>query len=180
MEMTGSTTRKILLPDTEIIALEDLPPCKSWVYTLIYSVFICSLVLLIFLTIQQVPDPEEFVLNVVIINSVIIMSILYLAGILNVFCGLKTAYSRKIVHIAIFSLPFIIDALFGGLDEGDDGDTTTAQVTLGWNLWSSQLYYGLMMIPSRNAVNYCLGDIRDKDNPKWKRILNFPSLVLAA
>ena len=166
----------MLLPGTELIALEDLPPCKTWVYVLMYVVFFGALPVLIYLTIEEVADPLDYIINVFAINTAIVLCVIYLAGILNVFFGVKTAYTRKIVHISLFSLPFIIDALLGGLDE----EESTATVTLGWNLWSAQISFLLMTIPSRKILNYCLGDIRDKDNPKCKRFLNFPSLVLAA
>ena len=38
----------------------------------------------------------------------------------------------------------------------------------------------LFAIPSRKVVDYCLGNVRDKENSKWKRFLNYPSLTLAA
>ena len=100
----------------------------------------------------------DFLINIFVLNTAIVLAIQYSAGILNVFFGVKTAYTRKIIHITAFSLPFILDALVGELQE----EGINAQVALGWNLWTTQFTCMLFTIPSRKAFNFCLGNIRDK------------------
>ena len=164
----------ILHPDEEMIALDDLIPLPNWAYALMFIGLGLSFLLLLNSTISSVKESKQFVLHVFVLNMLIIYSIQYFAGVLNVFCGLKTAYSRKIVHISLFSLPFIVDAVGGQLNEEDTG------LAVGWNLWTTQSWMMFMTIPIRNGVNHFLGKVTDEQNSKWKRFLNFPSLVFAA
>ena len=164
----------ILHPDEEMIALDDLVPFANWVYALMVIGLGLSFLLLLNSTISSVKEPKQFVLYVFVLNMTIIYCIQYFAGVLNVFCGLKTAYSRKIIHISLFTLPFIVDALGGQLNEDDTG------LAVAWNLWTTQNWVMCMTIPVRNGVNHCLGKVTDVRNAKWKRFLNIPSVVFAA
>ena len=176
VETPDPTKRKILKPDEEIIALEDLPPLNTWIYVLMYGTLIAGFVILLYLTFTEVEDPGGFLINIFALGTAFTVAITYIAGILNIFFGMKTAYTRKIFHITVFSLPFILDAVVGELEE----EGPNAQIALFWNLWSSEAVFMMFTIPTRKAFNYCLGDVRDKDNSKWKRFLNYPSLALAA
>jgi len=175
-ETTDEPKRRILKPDEEMIALEDLPQQSACFYVVCWLAVAIFLALLIFQTvsISEIENPSEFVINVFVLNSTIVVAVQYTAGFLNVFCGVKTAYTRKLIHLTVFSLPFIIDALVGGFE-----DDTTAQLALGWNGFVAQFIFMLFTIPSRKVIDFCLGNVRDKDNATWKRALNFPSLALA-
>merc|ERR1719474_434376 len=109
-ETTDEPKRRILKPGEEIIALEDLPPSSTWFYAVCYLLLAVIPVGLTYQTITNVDGPQEFLINVFALNAAIVVAIQYTAGFLNVFCGVQTAYTRKVIHLSVFSLPFIIDA----------------------------------------------------------------------
>merc|ERR1719464_2198092 len=116
--------------------MDDIPPLSDWIYAVIFAGLVASFFFLSYGSMLFVDDPNRFIWTVFGLNFLIFISAQYTAGILNVFCGLKTSYSRKIGHLTMFSLPFIIDALSGSLD--DDGLSTF--LSLSWNLWQFQCW----------------------------------------
>ena len=89
-------------------------------------------------------------------------AIIYGCGWLRCFYGLKPAYSRKMCHLTFYGLEFIVDALLGELNDN-------IMFALIWAVVSRSIFFLFVLIPTRNAANKCLGDVRDEDNAKWKR-----------
>jgi len=182
LSTTGRTTtlpdkkkkKRVLQPDEEVLALEDLTPLSTWIYVVWYLAMVLSFFGMLWLSITQVSEPGAFILNVFVLNFIVLNVVTYTAGALNVFAGLKPAYSRKIVHILLYAVGFIFDAV---LDKLNDDDAVYA---LGWGLWNIQWWIIVNAIPTRKAFNKCLGKIDDESNAKWKRYLNYPSLALRA
>ena len=164
---------RVLRPDEEIVKLEDVPPLATWIYAVIYITYIVCTAVLIFITVTMAKDTWHFIKYSILLNAAMCSPMAYAAGCLRTFYGLKPAYSRKLYNFAFVTVGYIINALTGELE-------TNTYLAVSWLIWLRYFFFLILMIPTRNLMNKCLGDFHDENNVKWKRYLNIPSLFLAA
>lgn len=176
LKQESNINRNVLQPDEQKMKLEDIPWQSKNFYVLVALFYVVIFVTLVVVTHEQVHNSFEFILDTFIFNFGINFGIQYLAGILRVFIDFPAAYTRKMWHISVYSIPFIIDSIFNNLNDDD------ATITLIWNWWTVQFQIGITMCPVRYFFDkYVIGgSINDETIPIYKRLLNAPSLIFAA